>query len=411
MAQRLDSYVLKNGMVVLGEPMENVASVAFDFLLPCGASLLPKGCGGAGEVICDWIFRGAGDRDSRQLSDAMDSLGLHRSSGISNAHLALGAAMEAETLPAAIDIFADIVLRPSLKEDQFEPSRQLALQELIGLDDDPRQKVMLRVQEHFYPWPLGASPLGTEDELNTLTPAQASAIVRQNFNPSAVIFAVAGKYDFNALCKQLEKLFNTSARKSEMNIKTQPHTANYIHEEYEGAQIHIGVMTPTVKLSDKDYYNARVAVSVLSGGMSSRLFTEVREKRGLCYAIGAQYHNLKEMAGIACYAGSAPEKAQETLDVIIGEFNRLADGVSEDEIQRAKVGLKSSLIMQSESSSARAGGIGMDYYLLGRVRPLEEVKARIDETSVASVLTFLRNNRFKEFTVVTIGPQQLKVKK
>jgi predicted Zn-dependent peptidase len=97
--------------------------------------------------------------------------------------------------------------------------------------------------------------------------------------------------------------------------------------------------------------------------------------------------------------------------VIIGEFNRLADGVSEDEIQRAKVGLKSSLIMQSESSSARAGGIGMDYYLLGRVRPLEEVKARIDETSVASVLTFLRNNRFKEFTVVTIGPQQLKVKK
>ena len=185
------------------------------------------------------------------------------------------------------------------------------------------------------------------------------------------IFAFAGKYDFGSLCEQFEKLFDVPAQISKTEVESTANEAQYIHEPHEGAQVHIGLMTPTVTLADKDYYNARVAVSVLSGGMSARLFTEVREKRGLCYAIGATYHNFKEMAGIACYAGSAPEKAQETLDVIVGEFNRLADGISEDEIQRAKVGLKSSLIMQSESSSARAGGIGMDYYLLGRVRPLE----------------------------------------
>ena len=103
------------------------------------------------------------------------------------------------------------------------------------------------------------------------------------------------------------------------------------------------------------------------------------------------------------------QKAQETLDVIVGEFKRLSDGVSQDEIARAKVGLKSSLIMQSESSSARAGGIGMDHYFLGRVRPLDEIKAKIDETSVESVLAFLRSHRFNEFTVVTIGPKELKL--
>ncbi|MFC1793008.1 M16 family metallopeptidase, partial [Planctomycetota bacterium] len=161
--------------------------------------------------------------------------------------------------------------------------------------------------------------------------------------------------------------------------------------------------------TDDDYYNARIAISVLSGGMSARLFTEVREKRGLCYAIGARYHGLKEAAGILCYAGTTPDKAQSTLDCVIGEFNRLGEGITEDEIARAKVGLKSSLILQSESSSSRAGSIGSDFYILGRVRSLDEIKDKIEATSVDSVLAFLRANPFREFTVVTIGPKQVNV--
>ena len=110
-----------------------------------------------------------------------------------------------------------------------------------------------------------------------------------------------------------------------------------------------------------------------------------------------------------CYAGTTPDKAQDTLDCIIGEFNRLGEGVSEDEIARAKVGLKSSLILQSESSSSRAGAIGGDYYILGRVRSLDEIKDKIEATSVDSILAFLRANPFREFTVVTIGPKQVNV--
>jgi len=183
----------------------------------------------------------------------------------------------------------------------------------------------------------------------------------------------------------------------------------YTHINNDGAQVHIALMTETVKPTDDDYYNARIAISVLSGGMSARLFTEVREKRGLCYAIGARYHGLKEAAGIMCYAGTTPDKAQETLDCVIDEFNRLGEGITEDEIARAKVGLKSSLILQSESSSSRAGAIGSDYYILGRVRSLDEIKDKIEATSVDSVLSFLRGNPFREFTVVTIGPKQVNV--
>jgi predicted Zn-dependent peptidase len=179
----------------------------------------------------------------------------------------------------------------------------------------------------------------------------------------------------------MESIFGEGKKSRAKKITTGTRPQRYKHIPNEGAQVHIGIMTPTVKPTDKDYYNARLAVSLLSGGMSARLFTEVREKRGLCYAVGAQYHALKETAAIACYAGTTPDKAQETFDVIIAEFNRLAEGISEEEMQRAKTGLKSSLIMQSESSSSRAGGCNGLLYA-GQVRPLDEIKREIDKTAL-----------------------------
>jgi predicted Zn-dependent peptidase len=183
----------------------------------------------------------------------------------------------------------------------------------------------------------------------------------------------------------------------------------YTHLHNDGSQVHIGIMFPDPKLSDQQYYNARTAVSVLSGGMSARLFTEVREKRGLCYAIAAKYHGLKEAAGIMCYAGTTPDKAQQTFEIILEEFNRLGKDISEKELQRAKAGLKSSLVFSSESSATRAGVIGSDYHLLGRVRSLEEIKQAIEQTTVDSVTKYLKSRKFDNFTALTIGPEQIKV--
>lgn len=410
MAENVDKYILKNGMVVLGEPMEGVESVAFGFMLPAGAAQLPEGCCGASNVIADWIFRGAGDKNSRELGDALDGLGLHRASSVGSSHVTIGAALEAGNLSKALELYADIILRASLKEDQFELARQLAINSVHSLDDEPRQKVMLKLRGQFYPAPLGRSTAGDIDELKVLTADKTGQIVEDNFNLSQTVFAVAGKYDFEAVCRQIEKSFATNEQKSAKQIEIAEKAGRYTHVPNEGAQVHIGLMTETVKPTDEDYYNARVAVSVLSGGMSARLFTEVREKRGLCYAIGARYHGLKEAAGVMCYAGTVPEQAQQTLDVIIGEFERLGEGITEAEIDRAKVGLKSASILQSESSSSRAGAIGSDYYILGRVRSLDEIKDKIEQTTVDSVLGFLRKNKFKDFTIVTIGPKQVTVK-
>lgn len=409
MAEKLDRFVLNNGMVVLGEQMENIESVAFSFQLPCGASLLPEDCCGAGTVISDWIFRGAGDRNSRQLIEALDGLGLHRSDSVASGYMSLGASLESSNLSEAINLYADIILRPTLDSEQFGLSQELAISDVLALDDDPRSKVMMLVREQFYPSPLGRSALGKIEDLEKLTSERGASLVGEHFNLSGSTLAVAGKYDFDAVCRQAERLFEKEQPRLDVSVKLGDTGEKYSHVPYDGAQVHIGLMTGTVTIADDDYYNAIAAVSVLSGGMSSRLFTEVREKRGLCYAVGANYNTHQQAAGICCYAGTTPDKAQETLDVTIGEFQRLCQGVTEEEVARAKVGLKSKLIMQSESSSTRSTGIGSDYFLLGRVRSIEEIKQKLSEVTVETVTQFLAEHKFEDYTVVTIGPNSVNI--
>lgn len=409
MEQRIDKHVMANGMVVLGEPMAGVESVAFDFTLPAGAAWMPARCCGASNVVSEWVLRGAGALDSRKLGDALDGLGVQRSTSIGSSHLYLGGALESSNLSQALALYCDVILRPHLSDEQFEPARQLIVEELQSLDDEPRQRVTIELRKRFYPDPLGRSTMGELEDLQNLTPAKARRIAATHLNAPQAIFSVAGKYNFDAVCRQLEGEFGPNRGKRLAPRKVGTRGARYTHIPHDGAQVHIGMMTPTARFVDEDYYNARTAVSVLSGSMSSRLFTEVREKRGLCYAIGAKYHSLKDAAGIQCYAGTSPDKAQETVDVILAEFARLAEGISEEEMARAKIGLKSSVILHSESSTSRASAIGSDYYMLGRVRPLDEVKERIDAVTVDSVLKFLRANPFEEFTTVTIGPKEVRV--
>ncbi|NLW83137.1 MAG: insulinase family protein [Phycisphaerae bacterium] len=406
---KLDFYQLENGLTLVGERMEYVQSASFHLLTPGGAAWLPNGCCGAAAVLADWLFRGAGSRNSRQLIDALDSLGIHHNTTVNADHLTLNAAMEAGNLAAAINLFADILLTPRLEPDQFELSRKLAIQELQGLDDDPRGKVMLMLYEQYYPDPYGRPGLGKEAELEALTAAQGAQIAAQLADPSRMIFSIAGRYDFDAVCRLVETRFGACGKRATTALEPTPKPRSYVHHPNEGAQVHIGLMTEIPPISAGAYYQTMAAVSVLSGSMSSRLFTEVREKRGLCYAVGAKYHTLKDYAGVSCYAGTTPDKAQQTLDVTWEQFQRLKDGVTEDELQRAKVGLKSSLIMQSESSVARSAGIAGDFFLLGRVRPLEEIRDAIEGLTTGSVGNFLQRHPFETFTAVTIGPKEIRV--
>src|SRR5207245_6481974 len=160
-----------------------------------------------------------------------------------------------------------------------------------------------------------------------------------------------------------------------------PEPVKQDHITKETTQTQIGIAYPSVPAGDPDYYAAQGAVNVLSGGMSARLFTEVREKRGLCYAVWASYQTFKDRASVLCYAGTTNERAQETLDVTLGELKRLKEGIAPEEVERVQAGLKSSLIMQQESTSERAASIASDWYYVGRVRCYDELEAEINTVS------------------------------
>jgi predicted Zn-dependent peptidase len=178
---------------------------------------------------------------------------------------------------------------------------------------------------------------------------------------------------------------------------------------FESNQTQIGIAYPSVSYRDADYYQAAAAVGVLSGGMSSRLFTEVREKRGLCYSVYASHSTLLNRGSVFCYAGTSAERAQETLDVTLAEVIRLSEGIESAELERLKARIKSGQIMQQESSSARSGALARDWYYLDRVRTLDEVSAIVDALSRESINAYLAAHRPGDFTIVTLGPKPLEV--
>src|SRR5262249_12164936 len=161
----------------------------------------------------------------------------------------------------------------------------------------------------------------------------------------------------------------------------------------------------TATVADPDYYLARAATTILGGYASARLFTEVREKRGLCYSVYASYESLRDRAAVLCYAGTAADRAQETLDVTLAEVERLArSGVEAEERERRRAGLKTSLIMQQESTMSRSSSLASDWFSLGRVRPLDEIAAALDALTPASVSGFAARQALDDMTILTLGP-------
>jgi predicted Zn-dependent peptidase len=204
------------------------------------------------------------------------------------------------------------------------------------------------------------------------------------------------------------RLFGDWSPREEPAIKLSEAPRGAHHLMKETQQTQIGLAYESIPVAHPDYYTAMGAVNVLSGGMSSRLFTEVREKRGLCYSVWASYQGMKDRGTVLCYAGTTNERAQETLDMMLKELRRIEEGVQDDEVKRIQAGLKSALIMQEESTSARAGAIASDWYYYGRVRSLDEIQEEINKLSAQRIVDYCRRNPLQNGTLVTMGPQPLK---
>jgi len=404
------SQTYPNGLVLLAEPMAGLNSAAMTFLTPAGCAQEPADRGGLASFTCELALRGAGPRDSRQFVLDLDNLGVERSESVSDSHTAYSGATLAENLPAALTIFADVLRRPHLPEDQLEAGRLAMLQELRAVEDEPAQKVMLELRRRHYPEPWGRSSQGDLAALEATSLADIRRFVQRQYQPQGTILGVAGRIDWPRLKDQVGELLGDWQPVAPEPLLEQTPPGGYRHVAHESNQTQIAIAYSSVPYRDPEYFPAWGAVGVLSGGMSSRLFTEVRERRGLCYSVYATYHTLRDRGAVLCYAGSSSDRAQETLEVTLSELCRLAQGVLPEELNRLKARIKSSLIMQQESSSARSFAIARDWYHLGRARTLEELGLLIDGLSVERINRYLAEHPPREFTVVTVGPGPLEVR-
>ena len=399
----------ENGLTLLGQPMANVSSAAFTVSLPAGAAYDPPGAGGAAAIAGEWLFRGAGERDTRALNDALDALGCQHNEGIRSEHIHLSGALLGRNLEAALGLYAEILRTPRLDEETFAPCVALTAQDLASLEDEPARKCNILLQEKFYPTPLARCVFGTPESLESLSPDLLRGHMQGRMSPHGTTLAVAGNLDWPQLCQAAAGLLADWSAAAPAPVKAGSADGGFTHIAKDSAQTHIALAHRSVPIDHERYYAARMAETVLSVGMGSRLFTEVREKRGLAYHVATRYHSLKGRAGMFTYAGTVPDKAQETFDVTVAEIRRLAEGVTEEELLRARTQLKSALIMQGESTGARAVAMAGDWHHLRRVRSLRELSERIDAVSADDVAAYLREYPAENFTVLVIGPETVDI--
>jgi predicted Zn-dependent peptidase len=404
----LSHHQYSNGLVLVAETMPGVQSASFSLLLPAGAAYEPAEKGGTASMLTEWITRGAGDRDSRELLTALDNLGVSHGESAQTLHTSLSAATLGRNLIPALEIYADILLRPHLDDAEVEPIRALTLQSLQSLEDDPGSRVIYELRRRHFPDPWGRAAPGTPEGVEAVTVRDLRTFFRHAYRPNGAILGVAGAIDWPALRDAVGRLFDGWKPRPEPSVTVRPTGPKRDHIVKETQQIQIAIAYPTETVGSPDYYLARATTAVLGGYSSARLFTEVREKRGLCYSVYASYESQRDRAAVLCYAGTSPDRAQQTLDVTLAEIARLTtSGVDAEELETMRAGLKSSLIMQQESSMSRSSSLASDWFHLGRVRSLDEISQELDELTPASVGAFAARQATDDLTILTLGPTPL----
>lgn len=398
---------LANGLTVLVETMPAVQSAAFAWLVKAGSVYDPRHQNGTATALADWMGRGAGNRSSRELLARLDRLGIQGNESATTQHIVFRGSCLAVNLAEAFQVYSDIVLRPHLDDNEFEAVLSGVEHGLLAIEDEPRQKVMVELLRRCIPYPWGQSPDGSLEDLPNLTPETVRGHYQRFIKPDGAILGVAGNVTLDQVLAVLEDVLGDWKGQNDVVIPSGSCPPVKEHLQHQSTQTHIGVSYPAVSYADPNYYRAWAAVNVLSGGMSSRLFTEIREKRGLCYSVYATLNTLKDQGQVICYAGTTAERAQETLDLLRMELVRLGDGIGQDELDRCKAQAKSSLIMAQESSGSRAASLARNWHHLGRVVTLEEVRGEIEALTVQNVLDYVHDHPARDFSILTIGPEPL----
>ena len=381
--------VLDNGLTILTEQMPHVRSISMGVWLKIGSRSETPEINGVAHFIEHLLFKGTSNRTAEQIARQVDSIGGHLDAFTAKETICYSTKVLDEHLPIAFDILSDLLLNPKFDPNEMEKERSVILEEIKMVEDTPDDLVHEIFMQNFWKdQPLGRPILGTKQTVGKLDRERVVDFFQQFYTPDDIIISAAGNLNHIQVADLISDKFHQikTHRNGHVDAPAHTHSRVSLRSKKELEQVHICLGVPSHCLSHDDRYACYILNTILGGGMSSRLFQNIREKQGLAYAIFSGLNSYRDTGCLSVYAGTSLETVERVVDLVIQEFRDLKrNPVDFDELRRAKDHLKGSLMLGLESTSSRMSNLARQEMYFGTYFSLDEMISRVEEVTVDQV--------------------------
>jgi predicted Zn-dependent peptidase len=396
---------LDSGLVVVTDHMPTVETASLGVWVNAGTRHETPDINGVSHLLEHMAFKGTKRRSAQAIAEEIEAVGGHLNAYTSREHTAYYAKVLKEDVGLALDIVADILQHSTIDADELAREQAVVVQEINQAIDTPDDIIFDHFQETAYPsQAVGRPVLGTADLVRSMSRQTLSGYMRENYGANRMILAAAGNLEHDALVESAVRQFNALPP----DCPAVEDRARYVGGDYRESrdleQVHFVVGFDGVCYDDPDFYSSSVLSTLLGGGMSSRLFQEVREKRGLVYSIYSFTSSYTDGGLFAVYAGTGEKEVADVVPVVCDEIMNVTQAVGPEEVQRARAQLKASILMAMESTSARCEQLARQLQAYGRLVPVEEMVAKVEAVDVESVIRTAARLFSGTPTVAAIGP-------
>lgn len=381
MAAKAEITRLDNGITVVIEPVERVRSIALGIFVDCGSAFELPSQNGISHFIEHMNFKGTSNRNAKQIAEELDSVGGKLNAYTSKEHTSYYAVVVDDCFDIALDLLADIFFNSKYEQKDIDTEKQVILQEIKMYEDNPDEYIHDLFVRNMWPgFHLGQPVIGNKEVIKNLTREDIKKYISDHYLPEHITISVAGNCDKKEVLSKINKYFGTfnsnAQRIKEFPLPSYKSGINLVKKDTN--QVHFCIGTRGISFHNPNRYPLLVLSSILGGSMSSVLFQEVREKRGLVYSIYSYPMYFRDCGLFSVYAGVSLVSAQEVLRIILDTFKNFPSLINDDNLQRAKNQLKSGLVLGLESSSSKMSWNGKNFFYYRKAIEIDEVAEEID---------------------------------
>jgi predicted Zn-dependent peptidase len=405
---RFQRSTLDNGATIVTERMTEVRSVSVGFWFDVGSRDEPDGLAGTSHFLEHLLFKGTPTRTAKDIADAFDRVGGDVNAFTSKEYTCYYSRVLDDDLPMGLDVLSDMILASSLEPDELESERNVILEEIAMHEDAPDELVHdLFYRSMWNGHPLGRPVLGFNETISRLQRNEIAQYWEERYAPNNLVVAAAGNLSHDELVARVEHLF--TGREGRKTLRAGPaptiHLGVDVHKR-PTEQAHIVFGMEGLPRNHDDRHALAVLDTVLGGGMSSRLFQEVREKRGLAYSVYSYRSQFADTGSFVVYAGTTPQNAQTVMDIVRAEVETIArEGITEAELERAKGHLRGSLVLSSEDPGSRMNRLGRQQLTTGEILSVDELIKRFDALTLDDIKRVASRVLGRgNFRVTVVGP-------